>query len=132
MRFPEYNITDQSADEHLKMYQYLTQKLAINNKREMLALAKFKINDYECVAISEKAYQYYKDYIDVSEDLDVVNILNSDRNVILVPEEYRETIEDFEEILKAHGIEVTVRREMGTDINAACGQLRRSYLETQK
>ena len=41
-------------------------------------------------------------------------------------------IEDFEEILKAHGIEVTVRREMGTDINAACGQLRRSYLETQK
>lgn len=96
LRFPEYNITDQSADEHLKMYQYLTQKLRINNKREMLALAKFKINDYEGVAISEKAYQYYKDYIDVSEDLDVVNILNSDRNVILVPEEYRETIEDFE------------------------------------
>lgn len=44
----------------------------------------------------------------------------------------KKTIEDFEEILKAHGIEVTVRREMGTDINAACGQLRRSYLETQK
>lgn len=44
----------------------------------------------------------------------------------------KKTIEDFEEILKAHGIEVTVRREMGTDINAACGQLRRSYLDTQK
>ena len=44
----------------------------------------------------------------------------------------KKTIEDFEEILKSHGIEVTVRREMGTDINAACGQLRRSYLDTQK
>lgn len=39
---------------------------------------------------------------------------------------------NFEEVLKSNGIEVTVRREMGTDINAACGQLRRSYLETQK
>ena len=44
----------------------------------------------------------------------------------------KKTIEDFEEILKSQGIEVTVRREMGTDINAACGQLRRSYLDTQK
>ena len=39
------------------------------------------------------------------------------------------TIESFEEILKRNGIEVTVRREMGKDINAACGQLRRSYIE---
>ena len=42
------------------------------------------------------------------------------------------TREAFEEILKDNGIEVTVRREMGTDINAACGQLRRSYLEENK
>ena len=34
--------------------------------------------------------------------------------------------------LKDNGIEVTVRREMGTDINAACGQLRRSYLEENR
>lgn len=44
----------------------------------------------------------------------------------------KKTIEDFENILKDYGIEVTVRREMGTDINAACGQLRRSYLDTRK
>lgn len=43
----------------------------------------------------------------------------------------KKIIVNFEEILKSNGIEVTVRREMGTDINAACGQLRRSYLETQ-
>ena len=38
-------------------------------------------------------------------------------------------ISDFENVLKNKGIEVTVRREMGSDINAACGQLRRSYME---
>ncbi|MBL4930827.1 23S rRNA (adenine(2503)-C(2))-methyltransferase RlmN [Clostridium paridis] len=43
----------------------------------------------------------------------------------------KEDIKAFEAILKSHGIEATVRREMGSDINAACGQLRRSYLETR-
>lgn len=44
----------------------------------------------------------------------------------------KKTIDDFSEILKNHGIEVTTRREMGSDINAACGQLRRSYMNTQR
>ncbi|EKQ54002.1 MULTISPECIES: 23S rRNA (adenine(2503)-C(2))-methyltransferase RlmN [unclassified Clostridium] len=44
----------------------------------------------------------------------------------------KKTIDDFSEILKKLGIEVTIRREMGSDINAACGQLRRSYIETQE
>jgi 23S rRNA (adenine2503-C2)-methyltransferase len=35
----------------------------------------------------------------------------------------------FQRILTKSGIEATVRREMGADINAACGQLRRSYLD---
>lgn len=41
----------------------------------------------------------------------------------------KESIKVFEETLKKYGIEATVRKEMGTDINAACGQLRRSHLE---
>lgn len=41
------------------------------------------------------------------------------------------TISIFENTLKKLGLEVTVRREMGSDINAACGQLRRSYIEKQ-
>ena len=44
----------------------------------------------------------------------------------------KKAIDDFSEILTSFGIEVTTRREMGSDINAACGQLRRSYVETQK
>lgn len=40
----------------------------------------------------------------------------------------REAIEQFKEYLEKHGINVTIRREMGRDIGGACGQLRKSYL----
>lgn len=40
-----------------------------------------------------------------------------------------ENIKRFTDILMNNGIETTVRREMGSDINAACGQLRRSYID---
>ncbi|QUH26218.1 23S rRNA (adenine(2503)-C(2))-methyltransferase RlmN [Serpentinicella alkaliphila] len=35
----------------------------------------------------------------------------------------------FQSILRKSGIEATIRREMGSDIDAACGQLRNKYLE---
>lgn len=44
----------------------------------------------------------------------------------------KQDIKIFEDTLKSLGVEATVRREMGSDINAACGQLRRSHLETSK
>jgi len=40
----------------------------------------------------------------------------------------KKRIEKFQEILEQHGIETTVRRELGSDIKAACGQLRRSIM----
>lgn len=36
---------------------------------------------------------------------------------------------EFKEVLESCGIETTVRRELGSDINAACGQLRRSEMD---
>ncbi|MBU5590870.1 23S rRNA (adenine(2503)-C(2))-methyltransferase RlmN [Clostridium sp. MSJ-4] len=46
---------------------------------------------------------------------------------------YKKSSEDninkFKEVLSKRGIETTVRKEMGSDIDAACGQLRRSYIE---
>jgi len=41
----------------------------------------------------------------------------------------REHIAKFGEILKNGGTQVTARRELGTDVNAACGQLRNSKLD---
>ena len=39
------------------------------------------------------------------------------------------SIKHFKSILENKGINTTVRREMGSDINAACGQLRRDYVD---
>ncbi|MCI8660461.1 MAG: 23S rRNA (adenine(2503)-C(2))-methyltransferase RlmN [Lachnospiraceae bacterium] len=41
----------------------------------------------------------------------------------------KKAIQEFKGILEKEGIAVTVRREMGRDIQGACGQLRRSFLE---
>lgn len=40
-------------------------------------------------------------------------------------------IQNFKNILEKNRINVTIRREMGSDIDAACGQLRKSYMEQQ-
>ena len=42
----------------------------------------------------------------------------------------REAVERFRDFLTGKGINATVRREMGSDINGACGQLRKSYTES--
>lgn len=40
-----------------------------------------------------------------------------------------DNVVQFKKILENNNIETTIRREMGLDINAACGQLRRSYIK---
>ena len=44
----------------------------------------------------------------------------------------KDRVARFKQILTEHGINATLRREMGTDIMAACGQLRRSTVEGGK
>jgi len=41
----------------------------------------------------------------------------------------REAVKKFKLVLEKEHINVTIRREMGTDINAACGQLRKRYMD---
>lgn len=41
----------------------------------------------------------------------------------------KDTVLEFQQILQSMGIEATIRKEMGADINAACGQLRLNYKE---
>ena len=41
-------------------------------------------------------------------------------------------IQAFKNRLEKNKIQVTIRREMGRDIDGACGQLRRSYIEKQR
>ncbi len=42
----------------------------------------------------------------------------------------QKAVQQFRDFLISRGIQATVRREMGSDIHGACGQLRKSYQET--
>ncbi|MBU3098791.1 MULTISPECIES: 23S rRNA (adenine(2503)-C(2))-methyltransferase RlmN [Clostridium] len=41
-------------------------------------------------------------------------------------------VAEFKRVLEANNIQTTIRREMGLDINAACGQLRRSHIKGEE
>ncbi len=44
----------------------------------------------------------------------------------------RQKIEGFQHQLQNLGVNATIRRELGADINAACGQLRREYMSEEE
>lgn len=44
----------------------------------------------------------------------------------------RKSVQEFQQILEQSGIPATVRRTLGSDIDASCGQLRRKYEKTQE
>ena len=43
-----------------------------------------------------------------------------------------DVIAAFKNKLEKNGINVTIRREMGRDIDGACGQLRKKYMDSEK
>ena len=77
---------------------------------------------------------------DARELADLLKGLNGHVNLIPVnPIKERDFVQPsssvtqaFKNKLEKYGINVTIRREMGRDINGACGQLRRSYMEKNK
>ena len=81
---------------------------------------------------------------DTAEDAEELTRLLQNRNCLLnlIPvnpikeRDYkrpsRESARKFKNKLEKSGINVTIRREMGADIDGACGQLRRRYVETSE
>lgn len=127
------------SDEKRKEIMPIANKYTIN---EILDACKYYIGKTNRRITFE--YALVKDVNDTKEDAKALGRLLKGIlcHVNLIPvNEIKEnsfkrsskrSIDDFSEILKNLGIEVTTRREMGSDINAACGQLRRSYINTQK
>lgn len=76
---------------------------------------------------------------DASELSSLIKGINCHVNLIPVnpikERDYRkpgaEDVREFKNKLEKYGINVTIRREMGQDIDGACGQLRRKYMERQ-
>ncbi len=86
-------------------------------------------------------YSLVKDVNDTNEDVmqltKLIKGLNCHVNLIPVNpirerdyvQSERHAVESFKNKLEKNGINVTIRREMGRDIDGACGQLRRRYIE---
>lgn len=86
-------------------------------------------------------YIMIKGFNDTKEDAEnLANLIkNQLANVNLIPCNYVKEanikpsenidIERFKKHLENKGINATIRRELGSDINAACGQLRNNYLK---
>ncbi|NFO09946.1 23S rRNA (adenine(2503)-C(2))-methyltransferase RlmN [Clostridium botulinum] len=127
------------SDEKRKEIMPIANKYSID---EILNACKYFINKTKRRITFE--YSLVKDVNDSKEDARALGKLLKGMlcHVNLIPvneikertfkRSSKETIQDFANILSNLGIEVTVRREMGSDINAACGQLRRSYIKTQE
>jgi len=86
-------------------------------------------------------YIMIKGFNDSVADAKLLSELLKDKlcNVNLIPCNYVKenninpstnlNIENFKKVLLEQGVNATVRRELGSDINAACGQLRNNFLK---
>ena len=145
----------QLAEEDLAITLALSLHASSQETREeLLPIAK----KYEIHEVVEACRYYYKktgrritfEYSlvggknDTQQDAEklaaLINGLNCHVNLIPVNpikerdfvQSNKKVIGDFKNKLEKCGINVTIRREMGRDINGACGQLRKSYMDKEK
>ena len=142
------------AKEHLQITLALSLHGATQEKRKQLMPV---ANAYELEEVLTACDAYFREtgrritfeyslirgVNDTEEDVrELVRILdprNCHLNLIPVNsvKEYdlkqpdRKNAQNFKNKLEKYGINVTLRRELGADIDGACGQLRRSYVQTR-
>ena len=142
----------QLADRQLQITLALSLHAATDEKRrELMPVAnRYSLQELmeACKYYFEKTgrritfeYSLVKDVNDTNEDViqltKLIKGLNCHVNLIPVNpirerdyvQSERHAVESFKNKLEKNGINVTIRREMGRDIDGACGQLRRRYIE---
>ncbi len=141
----------QLADRELQITLAVSLHAATDEKRRKLmpVADSFSLSELmdACACYFEKTgrrltfeYSLVKDVNDTDEDARqlaaLIGGLNCHVNLIPVnpvkEREYvqseRRAVDAFKNKLEKNGINVTIRREMGRDIDGACGQLRRRYM----
>ena len=142
----------QLADRQLQITLALSLHAATDEKRrELMPVAnRYSLQELmeACKYYFEKTgrritfeYSLVKDVNDTNEDViqltKLIKGLNCHVNLIPVNpirerdyvQSERHAVESFKNKLEKNGINVTIRREMGRDIDGACGQLRRRNIE---
>jgi len=107
------------------------------------------VKEYQKITKNRVTFEYvlireFNDFVDDAEklaellrgigayvNLIPVNPVQTDSE-IKMERPHHWAIERFKEILDKHNIENEIRREKGTDIDAACGQLRRRHITSSK
>lgn len=143
------------AQEKLQITLALSLHAATDEKRrELMPIA----NQYTLAELMEACIFYFeqtgrritfeyslvRDVNDMRQDAETLAALLRGQNchVNLIPvnpvrerayvQSDRRAVEGFAKILQKRGINATVRRELGRDIDGACGQLRRRFLEDKQ
>lgn len=143
------------AQEKLQITLALSLHAATDEKRrELMPIA----NQYTLAELMEACIFYFeqtgrritfeyslvRDVNDMRQDAETLAALLRGQNchVNLIPvnpvrerayvQSDRRAVEGFAKILQKRGINATVRRELGRDIDGACGQLRRRFLEDRQ
>ena len=142
----------QLADEKLQMTLAISLHASSQEKRKQLMPV---ANNYQITEVLDACRYYFKqtkrritfEYSlvagvnDTKEDASALAELVSDINchVNLIPvnpikerdfsQPNENAVAAFKNELEKYGINVTIRREMGRDIDGACGQLRKRYME---
>ncbi|MBQ4559783.1 MAG: 23S rRNA (adenine(2503)-C(2))-methyltransferase RlmN [Tyzzerella sp.] len=140
------------ADEQLQITLALSLHGSTQEKRKMLMPI---ANKYELPEVLEACDYYFEktgrritfEYSlvhgvndtdeDAKELIELLKVRNCHLNLIPVnpikernfEKPSRKSAENFKNKLEKNGINVTIRREMGSDIDGACGQLRRRFVE---
>lgn len=142
----------QLADRKLQITLALSLHAATDEKRRMLMPVADSYSLHELIEVCSYyfeqtgrritfEYSLVKDVNDTDEDArkltELIGHLNCHVNLIPVNpvkerdyvQSERHAVEAFKNKLEKNGINVTIRREMGRDIDGACGQLRRRYMK---
>lgn len=138
-RFPQVTLAislHASNDEVRKTLMPVANRYAL--KELMEAAAYYVRTTGRRITFEYSLVKGVNDHREQAEELaELVRGLNCHINLIPVnpvkEREYEQSgqkhVEAFKHMLERHHIQVTVRREMGRDISAACGQLRKGYRE---
>ena len=110
-----------------------------DSKLKMLLQLKERVEIVMAINAEDIVKNKLRSDLGITYDLDVVRLIDCFRkiglyvsSVVMTRFDGQTAVVAFQKRLEKHGITATVRRSLGGDIDASCGQLRRKAIEKQE